>query len=123
MPEQKKTKIDIELMKVQIYSDRCHVKLTLLLSFVLTFFVSFSVLFYTIFYTLGNPSASIIWQVGISVIAISTFIFLVVILWDSLKDIKTVSAMIEMVKEGKPLPKLEDISRKAILEKCSEKSK
>jgi len=113
MPKQKKTNIDIELMKIQIYSDQRHTKLTLLVSFVITFFVGFCVLYYTIFYTnLGNPNALIIWQVGITAVAISTFIFLVVILWYYVKDIKRISAMIEMVEEGKPLGKLEDLSRK-----------
>jgi len=111
----RKKRIDeaADLLKVQIYADRSHTKLASLLSFVFAYFIGLMALFYTVLYQNLGPSPIITWTVGLIGTTVSTFVFLAWVLWDYGKDVKAISRMIETVKEGKPLPELEKLSRKS----------
>lgn len=106
-------KIDrnVELLKVQIYAQHSHAKLTSVLSFIFVFFISFSVLFYTILFGNLGPTPILTWQIGLTALLVFTIGSLVVILWSYTEDFKKISNMIEIVKEGKELPKLEKLGR------------
>lgn len=101
---------DIDLMKIQIYADRSHTKLATILPFVFAVFLAlYATLFTPQFQT--NPTLiAIVWVV----IIIFTFPSVLYILKDYQKDVKTISNMIELVKKGIELPKLEKITRKEI---------
>ena len=126
MTEENKTakKVDagtIDLMKVQIYADRCHAKFTSLLSFIFGYFLTLIVLFYSVLYQNLGPSPVTTWEVGLIGTVVSTFGFLAYILWDYSKDVKAISEMIETVEEGKRLPKLSEFSsRKKTKEKSNQ---
>jgi uncharacterized membrane protein YkgB len=111
----------IDLMKVQIYADRCHAKFTSLLSFVFGYFLTLIVLFYSVLYQNLGPSPVTTWEVGLISTMVSTFGFLAYILWDYSKDVKAISEMMETVEQGKRLPKLSEFSsRKRTKEKSNQ---
>jgi FlaG/FlaF family flagellin (archaellin) len=105
-----------DLLKVQIYADRSHMKLTSLFSFIFAYSVGLTVLFYTVLYQGLGPDPGTTWLVGFMATWISTVAFLGYVLWDYNKDVKAISRMIEAVKERKTLPELEKLSRKSIPE-------
>lgn len=100
----------IDLMKVQIYADRCHAKFTSILSFVFGYFLALLVVFYSVLYQNLGPNPVTTWGVGLIGTIVSTFGFLAYILKDYSKDFKAISDMVETIKEGKPLPKLSELS-------------
>jgi hypothetical protein len=102
----------LDLMKIQIYADRCHTILSSALSFV---FVSFSliVIFYAVLYQSGNfeslPAfikAFQTWLVGTFFISAFTLIFLTIVLWRYSGTYEEISKMLEQVRKGKELPEL-----------------
>jgi len=108
---------EIELLKIQIHADRCHAVLTSALSFIFVFF-SLVVIFYGVLYQNLNftsitafLTAFNIWYIGTFTITGVTIIFLFVVRNSYLKNIKAISEMIEAVKEGRELPKLEELSK------------
>jgi hypothetical protein len=105
-----------DLLKVQIYADRSHAKLTSLLSFIFAYFTGLMVLFYTVLYQGLGPSPVTTWVVGLIGTAVSTVAFLVWVLWDYFEDVKAMSRMIEAVQRGKSLPELAKLSRKSVPE-------
>jgi len=109
---QKRRAKTLDLLKIQIYADRSHTKLTSLLSLIFAFFIGLMVLFYTVLYQGLGPDPGTTWSVGLTVSGISTFAFLGWVLWDYNKDVKAISRMIETVNKGKPLPEFEKLSRK-----------
>lgn len=111
-PQKKRVDKATDLLKIQIYADRSHTKLTSLLSFIFAFFIGLMVLFYTVLYQGLGPDPGTTWSVGLTVSGISTFAFLGWVLWDYNKDVKAISRMIETVNKGKPLPEFEKLSRR-----------
>jgi hypothetical protein len=59
-----------------------------------------------------GPNPGTTWLVGFAGTWFSTVAFSGYILRDYNKDMKAISRMIEAIKEGKPLPELEKLSRK-----------
>lgn len=102
---------EIDLMKVQIYADRCHAMFTSLLSFVFAYLIGLVVLFYTVFYQ-NLPYSLVVWEVGVPSTLGSSFIFLWIVLRVYLKDFKVISEMIEKVEERKRLPKLAEFAKR-----------
>jgi hypothetical protein len=113
---QRRANKTVDLLKIQIYADRSHMKLTSLLSFIFAYFIGLTVLFYTVFYQSLGPSPVTTWVVGLIGTAVSTIAFLVWVLWDYSKDFRAISQMIEAVEKRKPLPELEKLSRKSLQE-------
>lgn len=107
--EDKKSKQDreIELLKVQIYADRCHNRFISLLTIPWAFFISFSIVFFTLY--LENTISLRVFLA----LEILVGVFLLYESYTTRKDykkgLKNVSEMIEIVKEGKELPRLEDL--------------
>jgi len=101
---------EIELLKVQVYGDRCHNRFISLLTIPWAFFISFSAVFYTLFL---QKTMSIIIFLGLQ---ISISAFLVYETYDIRKkykkDLKKISDIIEKVKNGKELPSLEELIKK-----------
>jgi hypothetical protein len=114
-PQKKRANKTADLLKVQIYADRSHAKLTSLLSFIFAYFIGLMVLFYTVLYQGLGPSPFVTWVVGLVGTMGSVAAFLAYVLWDYVEDVKTISRMIEAIKQGKPLPELEKLSRKNVL--------
>lgn len=80
---------------------------TLILSSIFAFFVGFSVVFFTLYYEKA---------ISLTVWIISTILFSAFAVYEIYrfirrykKDIKEISDMIEKVKEGRELPKLEEL--------------
>lgn len=96
----------IDLVKIQVCSDRCHAILTSNLSFMFAFFVGFSILLFS----LQSP----IREVGFIFLMIGTFGLSLYISWNYRQDLRTISTMIEMIKEGIELPKLEELTQKTM---------
>lgn len=111
-PRKKRVDMAADLLKVQIYTDRIHTKLTSLLSFIFAYSIGLTVLFYTVMYQGLGPNPGTTWLVGFAGTWISTVAFSGYILRDYNKDMKAISRMIEAIKEGKPLPELEKLWRK-----------
>ena len=109
--ERRRANKTIDLLKVQIYADRIHTKLTSMLSFIFAYSIGLTVLFYTVFYQGLGPNPGMTWLVGFVGTWISTLAFSGYILRDNHKYMKAISRMIEAIKEGKPLPELEKLSQ------------
>jgi len=98
---------NIELMKIQIYSERCHARLASMLTFVFTLVLGFLVLFYTLFYEKAISPES--WGLTVVGLVVALLIFLYFIYDGYEKELKKISKMMEDVKEGKELPTLEKL--------------
>jgi hypothetical protein len=98
---------NIELLKIQICSERAHVRLTYLISTTFAIFLGFAVLFYTLFYENVLPLVGI--SVGIIILLVGTVYEIYRIRKRYQKELKKISDMIEMVKEGKLLPRLDEL--------------
>jgi len=109
--ERRRANKTVDLLKVQIYADRIHTKLTSLLSFIFAYSIGLTVLFYTVLYQGLGPNPGMTWLVGFVGTWISTLAFSGYILRGNHKDMKAISRMIEAIKEGKPLPELEKLSQ------------
>ncbi len=98
---------DLDLVKIQIFSERANSRHTTQITNTYAFFIGFVVFFYTLFYENVIP---------IYGFYICLTIFLAGTLYETYhvrqvftKDIKKISDMIETVKKGNQLPKLEDL--------------
>jgi len=104
-----KTDKSTELLKIQVYSDFSHTKATIMFSFAFAFFIGFSVLFYTLFY--DKVLSPEVWGGSLIIIIAFTVYALYVIIRDYNTNLKRISDMIEIVREGKELPKLEKLRK------------
>lgn len=107
--ESKKTVSDVDLVKIQIYTEDLHTRLTLLLTFILGLLFTFSVAFYT-FLTEGLFSI-LQFLVVFGFLYSMCFLYMVSYIRGYNRDFKRISEMIEMVKEGRELPRLEDLRK------------
>ena len=107
--ESEKTVSNVELLKVQIFAEKCHANLTIKLSFEFGLLLAFSVVLYTLY---SEKNFSLV-QTGIGFVVLIFFcsIYIVSTVRGYNKELKKISDMIEIVKEGKELPKLEDLRK------------
>jgi len=103
----KNTDNSIDLLKIQIYSERAHTRLTTQVTNTYAIFIGFVVLFYTLFYENVIPLFG--FTTGLAIFAAGTVYETYHVRQAFRKDIKKISDMMETVKEGKELPKLEDL--------------
>lgn len=109
MAKSEKTVSNVELLKVQIFAEKCHTNLTIKLSFEFGLLLAFSVVLYTLY---SEKNFSLV-QTGIGFVVVIFFcgIYIVSTVRGYNKEFKKISDMIEIVKEGKELPKLEDLRK------------
>ncbi len=106
---QKETTLDnsLELLKIQIYSERAHQRLTTQITNSYAAFIGFVVFFYTLFYENVLPLWGFI--IGLITFVAGTVYETYHVRQVFNRDVKKISGMIETVKEGKGLPRLEDL--------------
>ena len=114
----------LDMLKIQIYTDKCHNALTSLLSFIFTYLIGLLAIFYSVLYGNLNFTSNAafltavnIWAYGTIATIGSTFVFLFITLSDYRANFKSISEMIENVEEGKRLPSLADLPKKKTKEK------
>ena len=96
----------IELLKIQIFSERAHSRLTSQITNTYALLVGFVVLFYTLFYENVIPLTGFL--VGLTIFLVGTIFEVYYARRIFKRDVKRISDMIEAVKSGKELPRLED---------------
>ncbi len=97
----------LELLKIQIYSERAHQRLTTQITNSYAVFTGFVVFFYTLFYENVIPLLGFI--IGLITFMAGTVYETYHVRHVFKRDVKKISGMIETVKEGKDLPRLEDL--------------
>lgn len=97
----------IELLKIQIFSERAHSRLTTQVSNSYAIFIGFVAFFYTLFYENVIPLLG--FTIGLTVFLAGTVYETYHVRQVFKRDVKKISDMIETVKEGKELPRLEDL--------------
>jgi len=97
----------LELLKIQIYSERAHSRLATQVTNTYAIFIGFIVFFYTLFYENVLPMFG--FTIGLAIFVAGTIYETYHIRQVFKRDIKKISDMIETVKKGKELPKLEDL--------------
>lgn len=97
----------VELAKIHIFSERIHARMTTQVSNTYAMFIAFAVVFYTLFYESVLPLSGFV--IGLTVLLIGTIYETHHIRRVFKRDLKRISDMIETVKEGRELPKLEDL--------------
>ena len=99
----------IELLKIQIFSERAHSRLTSQITNTYALLGGFVVLFYTLFYE--NVISLIGFVIALAVFLAGTIFEIYYARRIFRRDVKKISDMIEAVKGGKELPRLEDFLR------------
>lgn len=97
----------LELLKIQIYSERAHQRLTTQVTNLYAIFVAFVAFFYTLFYENVIPLFGFV--IGLIIFLAGTVYNTYRVRHVFKRDVKKISDMIESVKKGKELPKLEDL--------------
>jgi hypothetical protein len=104
---------DIDLMKIQIYADKCHTFLTVRLSLcfvVLGLWAVFATVYYQGLSTFNFPFVYAGW-IGMGVILVIALIASFVYWAMYFKDFRRISNMIEAVKKGASLPTLDKLDK------------
>jgi len=94
-------------MKIQIFSERANTKLTTQVTNTYAIFIGFVVFFYTLFYENVVPLSGLI--IGLTIFFAGTIYETYHVRQVFKKDIKRISDMLETVKQGKELPRLEEL--------------
>jgi hypothetical protein len=97
----------LELLKIQIFSERAHQRLTTQVTNTYAVFIGFVVFFYTLFYENVIPLLGFV--LGLTIFMAGTVYETYHVRHVFRRDVKRISGMIETVKEGKELPRLEDM--------------
>ncbi len=97
----------LELLKIQIFSERAHQRLTTQVTNLYAIFVAFVAFFYTLFYENVIPLFGFV--IGLIIFLAGTVYNTYHVRHIFKRDVKKISDMIESVKKGKELPKLEDL--------------
>ncbi len=97
----------LELLKIQIYSERAHQRLTTQITNSYAAFIAFVVFFYTLFYENVIPLFGFV--LGLIIFLAGTVYQTIHVRLVFKRDVKKISDMMETVKEGKELPRLEDL--------------
>jgi hypothetical protein len=98
---------NVELLKIQVCSERIHVRLSYLATISWAIWIGFAVLFYTLFYQNVLPLVAIL--IGVITLTLGTIYAVHRYRKDYKKELVKISGMIEKVKQGKELPKLEEL--------------
>jgi len=110
MSQAPETRRDADLLKVQVYSDHCLAKLASYLSFVFALLIGGLIIFYTMFYEhLFSP---VEWGFSVIIITSSAFILIIPIGRTYRKEFQNISDMIETIRQGKELSKLEELGKR-----------
>ena len=112
--KQREIRRDVELLKIQFLSRRCHAVLTTNFSLAVGLLIGFGIALWTVqIENLGpTPMAStLVWGFGTIMLVVSTFAMVIMILKDYNRSVQKISEMIEIVKEGKELPRLEKLRK------------
>jgi len=96
----------IELSKIQIFSERANSRLTSQITNTYALLAGFVVFFYTLFYE--NVIALTGFIIGLTIFLAGTVFEIYYARRIFKRDVKRISDMIEAVKGGKELPRLED---------------
>jgi hypothetical protein len=105
--ENKNIDKDVELAKIHIFSERAHTRYTTVVPTSFAIFVGFVVVFYTLFFE--NVLTLDIFLVSVAILTGGTVYELYRVRRGYRKALKKASDMIEAVKQGKELPKLEEL--------------
>ena len=97
----------IKLLKIQIFSERAHSRLTTQVTNSYAILIGFVAFFYTLFYE--NVLSLSGFTIGLTVFLAGTVYETYHVRQVFKRDVKKISDMIEKVKEGKELPRLEDL--------------
>ena len=97
----------LELLKIQIFSERAHSRLTTQLSNTYALFIGFVAFFYTLFYENVIPPFG--FTIGLAIFLAGTVYETYHVRQVFKREVKKISDMIETVKEGKELSKLEEL--------------
>lgn len=104
---------DTDLMKIQIYADRCHTFLTIGLSFAFVVFSLFAV-FATLYYQslmAFNFYFVNVYNLGMTVVSILFVITCWVFMGRHRRDFRRISRMINAVQKGEHLPDLDKLEK------------
>lgn len=105
--ETKKVDKDVELAKIHVFSERVQTRFTTVVSTSFAIFIGFTVVFYTLFFEkVLNVDIFII---SITVLTGGTVLELYRVYRGFRKEVKKISDWIEEIKNGKELPKLEEL--------------
>jgi len=102
---------DIELLKIQYYSNHCHTIFTSRLSFGLALFIALSLALCAVIWQGLSANSILLGGFGFIIVLVLTVAYLGTIRRDYDESFKYISDMIETVKQGKELPKLEDLGK------------
>jgi hypothetical protein len=98
---------DIEMLKIQIFSEHIHTRFTTIITTSYAIVVGFSVLFFSLFY--GNLFPPVGFAIAMIALLTGAGYQVYRIRRNYMKTLKDISQMVETVKEGKELPKLEEL--------------
>ena len=98
---------DIELLKIQIFSEHIHTRFTTIITTSYAIVVGFSVLFFSLFY--GNLFPLFAFVVAMIALLTGAGYQIYRVRRNYMKTLRDISQMVETVKEGKELPKLEEM--------------
>jgi len=105
--ERKEIVRDVDLLKVKIYSDRCHTRSTTFLSINFAICIGLWILGGTLFFEQMIPTEQ--WYLMAIILSIYIIFIIIYILETYKKEFKKISGMIEMIRQGNELPKLEEL--------------
>jgi len=97
----------LELLKIQIFSERAHTKLTTQVTNTYAIFIGFVAFFYTLFYENVVPLVG--FTMGLAIFLAGTIYETYHVREVFKRDVKKISDMMEKVKQGSELPKLDDL--------------
>ncbi len=98
---------DLDLVKIQIFSEGAHSRHTSQITNTYALFIGFVVFFYTLFYENVVPMFG--FSIGLAIFLAGTLFETYHVRRVFKRDIKKISDMIETVKKGNQLPKLEEL--------------
>jgi hypothetical protein len=107
--ENKNLDKDVELVKIHVFSERVQARFTTVVSTSFAIFLGFTVVFYTLFFE--NVLNIEIFIISITVLTGGTVFELYRVHRGFRQEIKKISDLIEEVKKGKELPKLEELMK------------
>jgi len=100
---------DAELAKIQIYAEQRHTVVSVMASAIFAVLISFAVVFYTLYFQKNITPT--VFGVSLTVLYSASFAYVVKIVADYKEDLKRMSDMMEAIKEGKELPRLDELSK------------
>jgi hypothetical protein len=101
---------DVELAKIHILSERAHARYTTVVSTSFAMFIGFIVVFWTLLSERVLPLES--FYFGVIILSLGTLLEVYRTRLSFRQEIIRISEMIENVKKGKELPKLEELLRR-----------